>query len=72
MHYEKASAELITFVNGCFIMTGNGSGTSSDDSSEESGKKMDLVDTTLPPVTVVDGSIRLLANVHTLYDAEIA
>lgn len=39
MHYEKASAELITFVNGCFIMTGNGSGTSSDDSSEESGKK---------------------------------
>lgn len=32
MHYEKASAELITFVNGCFIMTGNGSGTSSDDS----------------------------------------
>lgn len=37
MHYEKASAELITFVNGCFIMTGNGSGTSSDDSSEENG-----------------------------------
>ena len=40
MHYEKASAELITFVNGCFIMTGNGSGTSStssDDSPEENG-----------------------------------
>ena len=42
MHYEKASAELITFVNGCFIMTGHGSGTSSDDnheknSSEENG-----------------------------------
>lgn len=36
MHYEKASAELITFVNGCFIMTGNGSGSSS---SEESGKE---------------------------------
>lgn len=40
MHYEKASAELITFVNGCFIMTNNCSGTSSDDScnsSEENG-----------------------------------
>lgn len=24
MHYEKASAELITFVSGCFIMTGKG------------------------------------------------
>ena len=24
MHYEIASAELITFVNGCFIMTGKG------------------------------------------------
>ena len=32
MHYEKASAELITFVNGCFIMTGKGgSGLSSSD-----------------------------------------
>ena len=33
MHYEKASAELITFVNGCFIITG--SNTSSE--SEENG-----------------------------------
>lgn len=36
MHYEKASAELITFVNGCFIITGSntGSGESWDSSDE--------------------------------------
>ena len=41
MHYEKASAELITFVNGCFIITDNDS-TSNDsheshDSPDENG-----------------------------------
>lgn len=39
MHYEKASAELITFVNGCFIITGSNTSSESKDydSSEENG-----------------------------------
>lgn len=37
MHYEKASAELITFVNGCFIITG--SNTDSTSESKESHEK---------------------------------
>ena len=37
MHYEKASAELITFVNGCFIITGSNTESESKDydSSDE-------------------------------------
>ena len=35
MRYEKASAEVITFVNGCFITTSWGSSDGSPDSSPE-------------------------------------
>ena len=35
MHYEKASAELITFVNGCFIITGSNTSSESKESHEK-------------------------------------
>ena len=35
MHYEKASAELITFVNGCFIITGSNTDSTSDSESKD-------------------------------------